>query len=53
MDHSYKSSIKLGNNSTIEVAGKGMLEVPTKHGMKKMHNVYHTPDMAHSLLSVG
>ena len=53
MDHSYKSSIKLGNNSTIEVAGKGMLEVPTKHGMKKMHNVYHTPDMAHSLLSIG
>jgi len=53
MDHSYKSSIKLGNNSAIEVVGKGMLEVPTKHGMKKMHNVYHTPDMAHSLLSIG
>jgi len=35
------------------VAGKGMVEVPTKHRMKNMKDVYHTPYMVHSLLSVG
>jgi len=35
------------------MVGKGIFEVPTKHGMKKMKYVYHTLDMAHSLLIIG
>ena len=53
IDHSYMLSIKIGNNFAIEVASKGMFEVPTKQEMKKIQNMYHTSDMAHSLLSVG
>lgn len=53
VDHSYRLRIKLGNNLAIEVAGKGMILVPTKHEMKKVNNVYRTSDMAHSFLSIG
>lgn len=53
INHSYRLSIKFDNNSAIDVAGKVMIEVLTKHGIKKMNDVYHTIDMAYSLLSVG
>ena len=44
IDKNYKSEIKMGNNGTISVVGKGSIMMHTKQGEKKeIQNVYYAP----------
>ena len=54
IDNTFKSKIRMGNNGTIPIVGKGSIMVCTKQGEKKeIHNVYFSPGMKHNLMSVG
>ena len=54
IDKSFKSEIKMGNNGTLQVVGKGSIMVRTKKGEKKeIKNVYFSPGMKHNLMSIG
>ena len=53
LDRSIKSEVKLGNNEIVEVSGKGIVNVITKHGKKSISNVYFVPCLKHNLISVG
>ena len=53
MDDSFKTKIRIGDNSTLQVEGMGTMEVPTKEGMKKVNQVYFIPKLQHNLLSIG
>ena len=54
IDKSFKSKIKMGNNETLPVVGKGSIMVRTKKGEKKeIRNMYFAPGMKHNLMSIG
>jgi len=53
LNHSFSSSIKLGNEKLFEVIAKGDINVPTKKGTMKVKSIYFAPDLKQSLLSVG
>ena len=53
VDHSYKSSVRLGNEKRLEILGKGEMQVLTKKGTMKVKNIYYTPKLKQSLLSIG
>ena len=54
IDKSFKSKIKIGNNRTLPVTGKGSIMVCTKQGEKKeIQNLYFTLGMKHKLMSIG
>lgn len=53
IDDSFKTKIRIGDNSTLQVEGMGTMEVPTKEGMKKVNHVYYIPKLQHNLLSIG
>ena len=52
IDDSFKTKIRIGDNSTLQVEGMGTMEVPTKEGMKKVNHVYFIPKLQHNLLSI-
>ena len=52
IDYSYKSSVRLGNEKRLEIVGKGEMQVPTKKGTMKVKDIYCTPNLKHSLLSI-
>ena len=53
IDKIFKSKIKMGNNGTLPVVGKGSIMVRTKQGEKKeIQNVYFAPGMKHNLMSI-
>ena len=53
-DKSFKFEIKMGNNRTLLVVGKGSIMIQTKQGEKKeVQNVYFTPGMKCNLMSIG
>ena len=43
----------MGDDKELQVAGMGTMEVPTKEGIKKVHDIYYTPHLKHNFLSVG
>ena len=54
IDKTFKSKIKMGNNRTIPIVGKGSIMVCTKQREKKdIQNVYFSSGMKHNLMSVG
>ena len=54
IDKSFKFEIKMGNNGTLPVVGKGSIMVRTKKDEKKeIQNVYFAPSMKHNLMSIG
>ena len=54
IDKTFKSEIKMGNNETIPIVGKGSIMVRTKQGEKKeIQNVYFASSTKHTLMSVG
>ena len=53
IDKNFKSKIKMENNGTIPIVGKGSIMVYTKKGEKKeIQNIYFSLDMKHNLMSV-
>jgi len=53
MDSTYKPKIKLGDEKALQVEGMGSMEVPTQEGIKKVNNIYYTPNLRHNFLSIG
>ena len=54
MEFSILSDITLGDDSLVQVQGKGTVPILTKQNLRKdIHNVYHVPYLTHNLLSVG
>lgn len=53
LDHSFKSNIKLGDDNSLEVTAKGVMEVNTREGKKHVHNIYYIQNLKNNLLSVG
>ena len=54
IDKTFKSEIKMGNNGTLPIVGKGSIMFCTKQGEKKeIKNVYFAPGMKHNLMSIG
>lgn len=45
LDHSFSSSIKLGNEKLLDVVAKGDMMVPTKRGTMKVKSIYFAPDL--------
>lgn len=53
MDNFFESNIKLGDDKSLEVVAKGVMEVNTKESNKHVHDIYYTLNLKHNLLSVG
>lgn len=53
LDSYIKSEVKLGNNDTVEVMGKGTINVMTNFGKRTIPNVYYAPGLKHNLISHG
>ncbi|KAL4291703.1 hypothetical protein GQ457_14G023770 [Hibiscus cannabinus] len=53
LDKSYKSRVKIGDGSFVEVKGKGDAVVETSSGTKIISDVLFVPEISQSLLSVG
>lgn len=50
----FKYEIRMRNNGTIPIVGKGSILIHTKQGEKKeIQNVYFSPCTKHNLMSVG
>lgn len=52
LDHSYHSSINIGDEKILEVVARGDMEVPTKRGNLKVKNIYYAHDLKHSLINI-
>ena len=54
LDASVKTEVKLGTNKTVNVDGKGVVNIVTKQGEPKtISEVYYVPGLKHNLISVG
>ncbi|KAL4387188.1 hypothetical protein GQ457_09G029600 [Hibiscus cannabinus] len=53
LDKSYKSRVKIGDGSFVEVKGKGDAAVETSSGTKIISDVLFVPEISQSLLRVG
>ena len=54
LDASMKTEVKLGTDKTVDVDGKGVVNIVTKQGEPKtISEVYHVPRLKHNLISVG
>lgn len=50
---SVTTEATLGNDTLIDVKGKGTISFETNKGPKYIYNVYLVPNLAQNLLSVG
>ncbi|KAJ4754257.1 polyprotein [Rhynchospora pubera] len=54
LDTSHKLKVRLGDDKSIQVEGKGTIAVRNNNsGMKYLHNVYFIPQLSQNLLSIG
>ncbi|GAA0171473.1 hypothetical protein LIER_25494 [Lithospermum erythrorhizon] len=53
LDRSFNHSVKLGNNSRLNVARKGVVKLMLKGISYAIGEVYYVPDLKNNLLSVG
>jgi transposase InsO family protein len=53
LDETHKLKVKLGDNNSIQVEGKGTVIVKTLNGIRKLKDVYFIPELSQNLLSVG
>ena len=54
LDESYHTSVKLGDNSKLEVLGKGKIAIRLKDGsLNYISDVFYAPGICQNLLSVG
>lgn len=53
-DQSLKTEVKLGTDKTVEVDGKGVVNILTNQGeLKTISVVHYVPSLKHNLISVG
>lgn len=53
MDSTNKSKIKSGDQKALQVEVMGTMEVTKNEGIKKIKNIYYTPNIKHNFLSIG
>ncbi|KAM0021224.1 putative RNA-directed DNA polymerase [Helianthus debilis subsp. tardiflorus] len=53
LDHSFTTSVRLGNNSRMYVSGKGSVKLTLNGAALVITDVYYVPDLKNCLLSVG
>ena len=53
LDKTFSQIVKLGNNTSMKVTGKGVVKL-TLHGVRyTISNVYWVPELKNNLLSLG
>lgn len=52
-DGTYRHSVKLGDNTRMEVIGKGSIRLEINGTTQVITDVYYVPDLKNNLLSVG
>lgn len=52
-DGTYRHSVKLGNNTRMEVMGKGNIWLKLEGATQVITDVYYVPDLKNNLLSIG
>ena len=54
LDAFVKTKVKLGTDKTMDVDGKGVVNIVTKQGEPNtISEVYYVPGLKHNLISVG
>lgn len=53
LDETFRTTVKLGNNSRMDVLGKGNIKLEIEGKTLVITNVYFIPDLKNHLLSVG
>jgi Reverse transcriptase (RNA-dependent DNA polymerase)/gag-polypeptide of LTR copia-type/Integrase core domain/GAG-pre-integrase domain/Domain of unknown function (DUF4219)/Zinc knuckle len=53
LDETHRLKVKLGDDKAIQVEGKGIVNVKTSIGLKRIKDVYFVLSLSHNLLSVG
>ncbi|GAA0159622.1 transmembrane signal receptor [Lithospermum erythrorhizon] len=53
LDKTFKHSVKLGNNTKLIVAGKGIVKLRLNNVLYAVGEVYFVPELKNNLLSVG
>ena len=53
LDSSFRESVNLGNDSSINVQGKGKIRMEVNRFMHVITEVFYVPDLKNNLLSIG
>ena len=53
LDESFHKSVKLGDNSNIDVMGKGRIHLQVNNIPQVISEVFYIPDLKNNLLSIG
>ncbi|XP_076947958.1 uncharacterized protein LOC143620049 [Bidens hawaiensis] len=53
LDKSFSTSIRLGNNTHMNVGGKGVVKLMLNGAVFVVNEVYYVPDLKNCLLSIG
>lgn len=53
LDHSFRHSVKLGNDSKIVVMGKGNVRIQVEGRTQVITKVFYIPELKNNLLSIG
>jgi hypothetical protein len=53
LDDTFRKSVKLGNNSSLAVIGKGNVRMEVNGIMQVITGVFYVPDLQNNLLSIG
>ena len=53
LDDTFRKSVKLGNNSSLAVLGKGNVRMKVNGIMQVITGVLYVPDLQNNLLSIG
>jgi len=52
-DGSFKNLVKLGNNLSLSVVGKGNIRLQVKETTQVITSMFYVPDLKINLLSIG
>lgn len=53
LDSNFRKSVKLGNDSSLIVLGKGNIRMDVKGIMQIITGVFYVPELKNNLLSIG
>ena len=53
LDESFRKSVKLGDNSSIDVMGKGRVHLQVNNIPQVISEVFYIPDLKNNLLNIG
>ena len=53
LDESFSQTVKLGNNTRMDVVGKGIIRMQVNGFTQAISCVYYVPELKNNLLSIG